>query len=387
MSETPDISPLVQRLAVDRLAAPGVLDRSRIHRLHDRLSSPSRTRSLERLYRRAIPGTPSAQGLYLARVDRSAAPADSETAPAAATSASETTGGENSLPVRRAPGVLQTSDFVAKLSATVDRSGGSRAIARAAAPTNSGIGVLQRKPANDSAATSIAAHASGVESIAKSVGRLHVRSTGESQRATENANTSGAVAAGALITGRSTSSSEHLTPAKPNIPILWRKIDAAPGGGSKSVVQPAAMDNIGTGVRQTGDSVTAAVNPAGARAQGGRPSSDLILRKSLPAVTPQQAASRLQTTAFGSALLWRKADSADATANSWPGAPVSQAQAIAPVQNAVCSPPVQSLSGTAPGASMGIDIDWVTEQVGNRLARRLEVERERLGVRRWRQAN
>jgi hypothetical protein len=36
---------------------------------------------------------------------------------------------------------------------------------------------------------------------------------------------------------------------------------------------------------------------------------------------------------------------------------------------------------------MGIDIDWVTEQVGNRLARRLEVERERLGVRRWRQAN
>jgi hypothetical protein len=30
------------------------------------------------------------------------------------------------------------------------------------------------------------------------------------------------------------------------------------------------------------------------------------------------------------------------------------------------------------------DIDWIAEQVGNRIARRLEIERERLGVRSWR---
>jgi hypothetical protein len=30
------------------------------------------------------------------------------------------------------------------------------------------------------------------------------------------------------------------------------------------------------------------------------------------------------------------------------------------------------------------DIDWIAEQVGQRIARRLEIERERLGVRSWR---
>jgi hypothetical protein len=405
------VSPLLQRLAVERLAAPGVLDRSRIHRLHDRLSSPPRTRILDRLQRRAIPGTPSAEGLYLARAARSTAASTSGLA-----------GGEESIPVRRAPGVLQTNDFVAKLSPTVDRSGGRTAIARATAPTNSGIGVLQCKPANGSASASIATHRSAVESMAKSVDGFHVTLTAESQRATENANSSETVADGVPAAARSSSTSEHLTPAKPIIPTLWRKIDAAPVGGTQSAVQhqptrsgrlafadparygsdlpivdgqragaivsrrrdrspdgptyradpiaqvtatpfaghthaPGATDKTGTGVRQTSDSATAAASPVGARAQSGRPSSDLILRKSLPPVTSPQAASRSQTTAFGSApaevrssspaLLWRKADSAAATANSSPAATVSQA--IAPAPNAVCSPPLQSQSGTAPG--------------------------------------
>jgi len=30
------------------------------------------------------------------------------------------------------------------------------------------------------------------------------------------------------------------------------------------------------------------------------------------------------------------------------------------------------------------NIDWITEQVGRRLARRLEIERERMGARSWR---
>ena len=33
------------------------------------------------------------------------------------------------------------------------------------------------------------------------------------------------------------------------------------------------------------------------------------------------------------------------------------------------------------------NIDWIAEQVGSRLARRLDIERERLGVRPWRQVN
>jgi hypothetical protein len=33
------------------------------------------------------------------------------------------------------------------------------------------------------------------------------------------------------------------------------------------------------------------------------------------------------------------------------------------------------------------NIEWITEQVGLRLARRLEIERERMGVRRWRQVS
>lgn len=40
----------------------------------------------------------------------------------------------------------------------------------------------------------------------------------------------------------------------------------------------------------------------------------------------------------------------------------------------------------APGTdATEMDIDWIAEQVGHRLARRLEVDRERMGVRQWRQ--
>jgi hypothetical protein len=34
-----------------------------------------------------------------------------------------------------------------------------------------------------------------------------------------------------------------------------------------------------------------------------------------------------------------------------------------------------------------LDLEWLTQQVSSRLARRLEIERERLGVRPWRQSS
>jgi hypothetical protein len=41
------------------------------------------------------------------------------------------------------------------------------------------------------------------------------------------------------------------------------------------------------------------------------------------------------------------------------------------------------LAGTST-SSYEWNIDWITEQVGRRLARRLEIERERMGARSWR---
>jgi hypothetical protein len=46
--------------------------------------------------------------------------------------------------------------------------------------------------------------------------------------------------------------------------------------------------------------------------------------------------------------------------------------------------PVASPHASTPVRADAAHIDWIAEQVGNRLARRFEIERERMGVRSWR---
>jgi len=42
---------------------------------------------------------------------------------------------------------------------------------------------------------------------------------------------------------------------------------------------------------------------------------------------------------------------------------------------------------STPASAQRMDLEWLTQQVSSRLARRLEIERERLGVRPWRQSS
>jgi hypothetical protein len=53
----------------------------------------------------------------------------------------------------------------------------------------------------------------------------------------------------------------------------------------------------------------------------------------------------------------------------------SSSEAIPIAKKSACDEPV---------AESGADLDWIADEVGRRLAQRLEVERERRGLRRWR---
>jgi hypothetical protein len=103
------------------------------------------------------------------------------------------------------------------------------------------------------------------------------------------------------------------------------------------------------------------------------------------AATPRQGASMLAAFApsqpiVGVAptqLLLRKSDAA-------PSGPTTTSPSASSVNAPVSA--AASSDGTRSYGHEG-NIDWIADQVGKRLLRRLEIDRERMGIRSWRQVS
>ena len=393
MAEIPATNPLVQRLAVRRLVAPGVLDRRTLQRLQERFAHPSSTPLLGRLYRRMASAEPNAAGLPLARAYRSAEPdtasslssdSDSTSVSTAAHDRSNGGSGADLSLARQAAGVSSAGEFVAQRAVTArglidgDRTV-SRLIERSskASPESSAIshgaiasGVVQRV-ANDGAA----AVSTGGRTLPRLIGRPG-KASPESSSISHNAVAGGVVqrvandgaaavstVVGALrpmlVAGAGTSSVTQDTSATKHRPVVMRK--AATTASATAVLQ--AKESTGR-VAEHGSRNAAAAHAAPASPTVAGISTPLLWRKPDAVAAPQVAGSLPTITTAASAVIAR--------------------EAAAPVQTPT---PDQPMHAPASTSAVAMDIDWITEQVGSRLARRLEIERERLGVRPWRQVS
>ena len=145
---------LTHRLVVQRLEAPGVLDRPTIERTRARFSQAANAHVLPRLQRRAAPAAVNAGSLPLVRIDRSVEPGaatpgaatfgpvtqatDGGTATPSAPRVETAIAFAGSLAARHAPGISHASPFVERRSErnhAVDIPVAARLLARAAHAT------------------------------------------------------------------------------------------------------------------------------------------------------------------------------------------------------------------------------------------------------------
>jgi hypothetical protein len=345
---------LVQRLVTDRVSAPGVLNRQHLERAHERFSQPARSHDLGRLHRRIEAASPNTASLPLVRIDRSVEPAAaSEARPSnavatpvgqysvvrTATRAQPTDAPASAfvgaLVARQAPTITRTSELVARRvaelpgiigsrpSATrlMERSRSSAAAPSAGVPTP----VVQRVADTRDSASARSVSATGPANPATTP--LVVMRTASKEPAPPTApRTASATTALPRASVR--------TAAHDSAPLLWRKVDAS------------AQAPVVSAVRST------TVSP-----QGGAASLPLVFRKPDVHATPSPSRSGVQAPSTTSP---------------------NGVKAHKP------APPKAAPRIGAAAVADGLNLDWITEQVGTRLARRLEIERERMGVRPWR---
>jgi hypothetical protein len=444
-------SVLTQRLAIGRLNAPGVLGRSRLQRTYERFSSPPTTQLTGRLFRQleaATPATPSAVGRPLARIDRSAQQGatpgvDSDSGAQAASMASQSatgaeveggavgsTMGADSW-ARRAPGFIQAASAV-RGGALVLGSGMAR-----------GLGMVQGSGSTQSSPAPVVRTVAGFPQSSNLVARKTVSPQGASPRSASEGNRQasshevpGPVAAGlvskraggvennsgngvsvATLVARSESAANlsdvQSAPGRSPVGLfasgsqpLMRKADSAavPAGISSPQTLSATVAKVDATVSAAIAQFPSAQAPSAAAVHPD--AGELIVRagessgpsvgaftqphtpaapSGLPVVSRMPLASAGSATTASPSLLLRK-----------PTAPAP----IVPVTTAARTTIARKETGAtpAPGSDSAAykhavecagdsEVDRIAAQVESRLARRLEIERERLGVRQWRQAN
>ncbi len=384
MTEAPVTSPLVQRLAVERLAAPGILDQRRLQRARDRFAVPLIAPMLGRLMRSVESTTPSAEGLLLARNHRTAE-VDAQSPETLVTTRSVSA---SELPfsdakARRGNASLFVSDRMARQAPGVTRAGEFVARAHAARPTLIDAG------RTSSLVVARAIEAAGVfPSITRSTGAnglvQRVANSGGSSTASDTRSSPAGRSSFALSGGV-----RDMTPMALGRRVVMRKAESvAVAGATRDArdgahqAEPRAM----SATYEAGDVSTAAPLPwrkpgaaEPARASIGRPMSTapsvvattttpLVFRKAvaaIPAFHPSKESSSIASTVTTSAP--------KGVVARMPAAPESTVGEAARTPTEVREAPM--------------DIEWITQQVSSRLARRLEIERDRLGVRPWRQSS
>jgi hypothetical protein len=381
MSGTLSTDSLGPRLVVQRLVAPGMLDRRALQRTQERLSHPASAHVLDRLHRRIGLASPDGGSLLLARVDRSADPdmvahAERAAAPLAADGGMASRVGSGSGPgaatpattgvgrtistvglVARpnVPAITRAGQVIARRVAVVPSLGGTpRVAARLTSRTDPGLaaalgtppsgtgsaappilvqritdhgGDIRGAPASSIAAAPTATSASGQEGQGSVLASssLPISTTRDALRA-DAFRRVGNTSAGPRATAN---------PSRGFTPILMRKASApAPSAGSSGLLTVGAQPMV----------VSTAPTP-------------LVLRKHAAAVrTDPSHPTRSAIGPSPTDAIVPEAAPAAATEGAWRSADLST-------------------------------IDWIAEQVAHRLARRLEIERERMGVRSWRQVS
>ncbi|MEP6620363.1 MAG: hypothetical protein ABJE47_13650 [bacterium] len=353
MSDSSTMDSLTQRLVANRLSSPGVLDRGSLQRAHEKFTKPSSAHELPRLQRRATPASASTESLPLVRVDRMAEAGAPPIASAAILARSAVAAGDTGAAVRSAPGV-STSDAgspVARHAPVIARASDlvvRRAIATDQAP------VVSRAPASSDTITP---------------GNVFTPSgaaaTGTIQRMAES-----------HVTASTASSSAPQISFASELPIVRRSALGASGvpvpsrSGTSSDIPRTSPLPLASPVHITGTAMPVLSRKADAPAQSLAPS----VRLGIPA-SPSVAAS---------ALLLRKPEQVASPSVSRAQAPSITTTSRDVVARTAEAP--QPATSDAPWSyTDDRNIDWIAEQVGNRLARRLEIERERMGVRQWRQ--
>jgi hypothetical protein len=425
MSETSAADSLSRRLTIGRLSGPGVLYQRALQRTHDRLAPPSRRQALDRLHRRIAPETPTTERLPLVRVDRfidrsAAASIDARSGASASAAGAGGTPGQfvGGLVARQTPTISRSREFVARRIASTPS-------LLAASDTMSGVLWNANHSGNAPRSQSTMVGADASKDIVR---RVPDRAAGRDPRATalgspapqsSDATVTPTVMAGALPSHRTPAGSPTgardglVTPTEqPRVavratePVVWRKVDASV---QPSTASSAILPSLSAA------SPTGGVSPLIATASG-VPSTSLAAAGIVPSagVLPRVSVGN-RGTAFPP-VLWQKSNTtapiaaAAGLANTTASPSISAAPTQLVLRKAVVSGqanqgPTQSPSitpsppqiiarmaadeghRTAYGPSTSShdwNIDWITEQVGRRLARRLEIERERMGTRSWR---
>ena len=423
MAESPATESLMQRLAVGRLARAGVVDRESLQRTHDRFARSPRTSALDRLHRRIEPATPSSGSLPLVRIDRSndragsgSVATDSTTSMTPTTSAPAGTVAESAASdqrarfvaaeraARQAPSISRTGAFVARRTASTPG-------LIAAGSTTSGI--LNVQSSHDAAV----AHARVVAGAAPTAA-LHRTAERKSEPAASSvglpapAVTPLALASSAGSTPmimRSASPSLGAATASPASPpnVASTASPAAPSIVDRGVSESLAMSGAGGSsskrtsisgslsartVEQTAPSAAASIGelPRVSAGMTARAISPIIWRKSDPTSPPIPTVPALAATtssptivAAPTQLVLRKAMVSPIASQSHVQLPSITPSAPQMVARTADESHRHAHANTST-SSHDWNIDWITEQVGRRLARRLEIERERMGARSWR---
>jgi hypothetical protein len=433
MAESQAAESLTQRLAIGRLTRAGVLDRGALQRTHERFALPPRTSALDRLHRRIESATPSNARLPLVRIDRSIATDNapsmnpSTSALAGATSVSAPTSEAARSPgdehaARQTPSISRSGEFIARRVAnTPGLVAGSmtsgilkhgQSSRDAAAPHSP---IVAGAASTDTLYRMAAPNPAGVQALATS--RLAQASNTDSTSMVRRPASPVHVAAPVLpinAAGQSTSSPPAI--ARSADAMVWRKPEGSVQASVQSVAStPSVATSSISGVSESfamsgGVSPSSGTNDPPSRATGQR-------APSAPASTGGLLrVSAWMTDHAASPVVWRTPNPTSLlpTATALAGTASSPTIAAAPTQlvlrkamasttanqsaielpSITPSPPQivarttdesrrHAHAGTST-SSYDWNIDWITEQVGRRLARRLEIERERMGARSWR---
>lgn len=376
MSSTSDVTAayteaLIQRLVVDRLAAPGVLDRRQLHATYDRLSQPIIRHSPRSVLRGIEAPQPSAPGLPWVRIAH-----PSEQGTAAAGEAEPVAQGTGAGVSDNGPS--PTAPMLPSVSTGTTAPIASPTPRAAAATARMSASTVARTPlslAATSRAVSRAEPAPGTVSVSNtserhsSTGLTSVARGGAGHRAvmrTADRATPAVPASGSLVyTGRAGVSVFTGSPASGAAP----RLSAAPCPGATAPEQHSAESLVRVAESRSPD----AVSPS---PFGGLPASPRTLRG------PPQTVAVMRTPA---PLIFRKPE---LSSTAPPPNPVRQPPAITATAPNLIAREAKSAHGKAhAGASHYSDepkLEQIIERVERHLARQLEIESERQGVRQWR---
>jgi hypothetical protein len=358
MTEPIAITPLVQRIAIQRLVAPGILDQRKLQRVHEKFSPPARAPMMSRLFRCAQPAAPSAQGLPVVRIDRFAekdAPTLTHQVAGSAqimrasdprTDASGTNSFIGDKLSRQSPGVTRSTELVTRISPK-STDGASQASVRALARAVEGGG------------------------------GAHPPVSGLVQRVTENSG-------GAAVPARVVVS--QMLPSAARQPMAFRQAESALADGATLVVSHP------TAFKAAPASPGATPLTAFRQANFAQASAPVLMRSlataaSKPNSTGMSSGAAQTATAPFAPLLFRKPDMAAPAAQVYGNPPAITPAAAGVISRSAATPATHPGQDFAATPDVAMDIDWITQQVSSRLSRQLEIERERLGVRPWRQSN